>query len=357
MSSGKWKRLGSKVWPWGTAAVALLVLWYAMNSPPHSAFAIAAATDVIVVEPSCGDKLTWDLPPGWVVAENAPLADSPAGDAAIAQTAMPVTVELAAGSRATVNREANGVWKMRFLQASAYRSCTPAPPSVITVTVGGKRLPADPGGYTYQSDYGEYPGGTPAPAEGTTHPLVGPAPPLALRLAGRMVLGQSMSEGGGWGGASQPLLRDARVEVLYPAPFTNQSLSVLVEDIGPGGIIDTHACMAEESASRESHCVLENRGPSAGFLYYPTSEGVMFVQVHRNTDRIGVVPFGGIERPLGVTRWAGWVKTPWVQYIAAAMLLMSALLQGWVAFLETRSRVSAPRENRPVDDRANSPSG
>lgn len=325
--------------PWLAAAfVAALVLWYAMSPAPHSAFAIAATTDVITVEPACGDKLTWDLPPGWVVGDNAPFEDAPAVGVATARHAAPVTVELAAGAAATVSREPGGFWKMHFTKGSGYGRCTPAPPSALTVTVGGERIPADPGGYTYQSTFGEDPSGAVSPAEGATRRLIGPAPPLGLRLAGRMVLGQLMSEGGGWGGASQPLLRGARVEVRHAAPLTNQSLGVLEEDISPGGIIDTHACMAAGSAAGEAACVLAHTGPSAGFLYYPTSDGVMFVQVQRNTDRIGVVPFGGVERALGVTRWAGWVKTPWLQFFAAALLLLSALLQGWVASQEIWAR-------------------
>lgn len=327
-----------------------LALYAASTTARQAVFSIAATTDVVVVEPSCGDHLTWDLPPGWVVGHNAPLEDG----AGSATPAMPVTVELAAGARATVSREAGGFWKMRFTGGSAFRRCTPAPPSEFIVTVGGKRLPTDPDGYTYQSAFGEDPAATATSIAGAARPLTGPAPPLALRLAGRIVLGQSMSEGGGWGTASQPLLHGARVEVRLKAPLTNQSLSVLVEEIGPGSIIDTHACIADEAKDADSTCAGERAGPSAGFVYYPTINDVMFAQVHRTTERVGVVPFGGEERALRVTKWAIWVKSPVLQSIVAALLLISALLQGLMTFRKAWSCGGKPHS---ADGQADSPPG
>ena len=128
------------------------------------------------------------------------------------------------------------------------------------------------------------------------------------------------------------------------APLTNQSLSVRVEEVGPGSIVDTHACMAAEEAAPDVPCATARGGLSAGFIYYPNSDGVMFVQVHRTAERIGVVPFGGDERPLRVTRWAIWVKSPIVQLIAAGLLLISALLQGLVAARDAWPRLTARRE-------------
>jgi hypothetical protein len=328
----------------------ILLLAFAITPARNSAFSIAATTDVIVVEPSCSDQLTWDLPPGWVVADGAPLD----GSDPLAQPAALVTVKLAAGARATVTREAAGYWKMRFTLDSAFQDCQPAPPSPLSVTVGGERLPADPTGYSYQSSYGEDPNRTAVSSSDGSRPQLGPAPPLVLRLAGRMVLGQPISEGGGWGGASQPILHGARVEVRDKAWLTNQSLSVLVEDIGSGGLIDTHACIAEDAAKVTPPCVLNRPGASAGFLYYPTNDGAMFAQVHRTTSRIGVVPYGGVERQLGVTNWAILVKSPMLQSIVAALLLISALLQGWVAFQEMWSRMAARRNAVRAGDDAGS---
>jgi hypothetical protein len=230
-----------------------------------------------------------------------------------------------------VVREASGHWKVRLNQGSAFARCRPAPPEGLVVTVGGHRLPVDPGGYTYQSVPGEGAGEYLVIADALARPMLGSAPPLALRLGGRVVLGQLMSEGGGWGSASQPILHGARIEVRLMAPLTNQSLSVLVEEVGPGSIVDTHACMMAEATMQDASCVTEWPGPSTGFMYYPNSDGVMLVQVHRTAERIGVVPFGGVERPLRVTNWAIWVKSPVVQLIAAGLLLISALLQGLIA--------------------------
>ncbi len=317
----------------GAAAVVALIA-YAIWPAANSSFSIAATTDVISVEPSCGDKLTWDLPPGWVIGDNA----SPDAADPLAAAAAPVSVELAAGARVTVVREAAGIWKMRFTQDSAYVNCRPAPPAALIVTVDGKQLPADTDGYFYQSSHGEDPAQTAADAVDASHPLLGPAPPLALRVAGRMTIGQALGEGGGWGQANQPILLSARVEVRDKAWFTHQSLSVLVEEVSSGSIVDTHGCMAEETIGDGPRCINERSGVSAGFVYYPASDGTMFVQIQRTTSRIGVVPFGGTERDLGVTNWATWVKMPIVQSVVAAVLLISALLQGWVAWQEFLAR-------------------
>lgn len=320
------------------ASVALFVR--AIVPARDSAFSIEATSDVVRVEPSCGDLLTWDLPPGWVIPDAAPLEDPAAAEVLAATAAAPVTVELAAGSSATVVREASGHWKVRLVQGSAFANCRPAPPHTLVVTAGGRRLPADPSGYTYQSVSGDRGGGPPVSSETPAQPLLGSAPPLALRLGGRVVLGQLMGEGGGWGSASQPILQGARIEVRLMAPLTNQSLSVLIEEVGPGSIVDTHACMLAEAAAPDAACAAAQPSPSAGFLYYPNGDGVMLVQVHRTAERIGVVPFGGVERPLRVTNWAIWVKSPVVQLIAAGLLLISALMQGLVAARDAWPRMA-----------------
>lgn len=336
------------------AALAVaLPLSFAIAPARNSAFSIAATTDVIAVEPSCRDQLTWDLPPGWVVADGTPLD----GSDPLAKPAAPVTVELAAGARAIVIREASGYWTMRFTLDSAFRDCVPAPVNPLSVTVGGERLAADATGYLYQSSYGEDPNRTAVSSSDASRPQLGSAPPLVLRLAGRMVLGKPISEGGGWGGASQPILHSARVEVRDKAWLTNQSLSVLVEDIGSGGLIDTHACIADDAAKVTPPCVLDRPGASAGFLFYPTNDGAMFAQVHRTASRIGVVPYGGVERRLGVTNWAILVKSPVLQSIVAAVLLISALLQGWVAFEEFRAKITTRQRKSRASDGMDQSSG
>ena len=335
------------------AVLLLLPLLYAVRPAQNSAFSIAATTDVMLIEPACQDQLTWDLPIGWVVADNAPLDDSSASTG----PPMPVTVELAAGARVVLRREARGFWKMRFTQDSGFGHCAPAPPSALRITVGGERLKSDPSGYTYQSTYGEQPSATATSADSPDRSLIGPAPPLALRVAGRVVLGQPMSEGGGWGGGSQPILHSARVEVRDKAYVTNQSLSVLVEDIGAGGLVDTHACIAEEAADRAASCVLRSDASSTGFVQYPTGGGEVLAQVHRTTDRIGVVPFGGVERELGVTNWSILVKSPVLQSLVAALLLASALLQGVAVARDLWPKFSAPANHTSPGDRSDKPRG
>lgn len=339
------------------AAASVVAFWFAISPASDSAFSIEATTDVVVVEPSCGDQLTWDLPPGWVVADNAPFEEPNAGKLPSMPLAEPVTVELAAGARAMVVREASGHWKVRLTPGSAFAGCRPAPPESLVVSVGGRRLPADPDGYTYQSVPGEGGGAASESGGAPTRPMLGSAPPLALRLCGRVVLGQLMSEGGGWGSASQPILHGARIEVRLMAPLTNQSLSVLVEEVGPGSIVDTHACMRAEATTPDASCAIKRPGPSAGFMYYPNSDGVMLVQVHRTAERIGVVPFGGVERPLRVTNWAIWVKSPVVQLIAAGLLLISALLQGLIAARDAWPRSVTQREPDPPAARVGEQTG
>jgi hypothetical protein len=330
------------------AIVLLLPMVYALLPARNSAFSIAATTDVALVEPACQDQLTWDLPMGWVVADNAPLEDWPTST----KPPMPVTVELGAGGRAVLRRDASGIWKIRFTQDSGFDRCKPAPPSSLRIIVGGEQLPTDPSGYTYQSTFGEKPAETVTSIENLDRSLIGPAPPLALRIAGRVVLGQPMSEGGGWGGGSQPILHSARVEVRDKAYVTNQSLIVIAEDIGAGGLIDTHACVAEEGTDEEASCVLQQKTSATGFLQYPTGSGEVLAQVHRSTDRIGVVPFGGVERKLGATNWSILVKSPVLQSLVAALLLASALLQGVAVARDLWPKPTA-RGNDPVPDDRN----
>ena len=338
--SSRWVRRGVAVF------TSLAALVFAVSPAPDSAFSIAATTDAIVVEPGCQDQVRWDLPPGWVVAEGAPLdAVDP-----LASPAAPVTVELAAGARATVIREAAGYWKMRFTQ-DAPRRCDSAPSRALAVAVGGEEIPSDPGGYFYQSSYGEDPSRTAASAVSAERPLVGPAPPLTLRLAGRIILGQPMSEGGGWGGASQPILHGARIEVRDRAWLTNQSLSVLVEEVGSGSLVDTHACIDAEARHETEQCGLDEPSRSAGFLYYGGDDGAMRAQVHRSAGKIGVVPYGGDERSLSVTNWAILVKSPALQLIVAALLLISALLQGWASFRDLFPQLTKHRPSARQDER------
>ena len=76
----------------------------------------------------------------------------------------------------------------------------------------------------------------------------------------------------------------------------------------------------------------------------------MRAQVLRSAGKIGVVPYGGDERSLSVTNWAILVKSPALQLIVAALLLISALLQGWASFRDLFPRPAKHRSSACQDE-------
>ena len=78
-------------------AMAAPAAWWLMQPARHGTVAVAVQTGVLTLQVMCGDKVSWDLPPGLVLGKNASLGDKPL-------SVNSLTVELTGGARARIER-------------------------------------------------------------------------------------------------------------------------------------------------------------------------------------------------------------------------------------------------------------
>jgi hypothetical protein len=304
----------------------------ANHAPPRkTAFTIRAQTDVVTVQPDCGQALTWDLPPGEVRALG---ADAPAD---LQRKIGPVSIVIRAGAQAVLERRETGEWRVVVKPLDGVEICTVQSPSGAT---DGQRPvetvpPADRISvlrlkYT-AANGSEVENESVAPsADGFAYRSIGDgADPPPLRLAGRVLLGSPVLEGGGWSDARAGMLRSATIEGRVRDSVGEQLSVLLREDVDPGSMIDTHACLDRHQTEQQLAACAATGGDAAVGFAAASSDGIVKsiqVVVHRLTKRIGVLPYGGEQRSLAVTWWTALLNNPLAQQVAAALIIVTTLL-------------------------------
>lgn len=350
------------------AGVALLSL----RTAKDTAFALTANTDVLSVEPLCGQELIWDFE----LAEAAPsgtarpaVVESPARGAGVKPSASPpqrlvgaATVRLRGGARAVLERRPNGLWRIALTRGPLHKRCTdmaPLPSVVVSMMVPAEpdRTGPRPAGPSAEkvplrelllelpvsAEEGPHVLGlqtmrsAPTPAIGApkanakakekAEPEADAKPSGAvLLLSGRVVLGDLLRPGGGWSQASSPLLREGKLEARTRDLFTDRSVTVIDEPLDAGSRVDTHACL-ERDEELELLACLESTPVSASGFVYDNVDRALDVKLSVTTERIGIAQHGGGHRAVAITWWSRFISLQFVQMFAATLLLLCTLAQ------------------------------
>lgn len=299
-----WARIGA----WLVAA-ALLALSLAYAVTEDASFSINADTKVFTVEPACGQQLVWDLPASRV--------GVPREGGAAPEASQAIGVSLRGGARARVQVDGEGRWLIEFGRSGSF-GCGAAA-DLVTVTLGDKTQTAGTDEvWLYQSSAAVAAGASPV-----------------LLLKGRVVIGDEISFGSGAAGGGVPLLERAHIDVRSPDAQTGQRRQIHDETIDPGGMIDTHGCLdaPREPPQRFVDCARSARSASEGFFRAVKRDDrpMAEVQLVVTGRHVGVRQQGGAERRVLVTWWSSVKTSSLVQMFAAAMVLISALVQLWGA--------------------------
>lgn len=323
--------------------LAVLALLTALSPWHKTAFTIRAQTGVLMVEPDCGQSLTWDLPRGEVrtLGANA--------QAESERKLGPVSIVVRAGAQAVLERRDAGEWRVVVKPLDAAPDCAGPSPSTVPVgvrnaepvtlsaaarisvlrleytnakgqVVENEPVEASPDGYAYRS----VTAGAAEPDKAPVEPGLSP-----LRLAGRVLLGSPVTEGGGWSGGSLGILRSASIEGRVRHGFGDQLSVLLREQIDPGSLIDTHACLdPTQTDQARGDCEMPGANAAVGFATAASVDdiSVIDVVVYRHTTHVGVLPYAGEQRVLRVTWWTRLLNEPLAQQATAALVLLTTLL-------------------------------
>lgn len=271
-------------------------------------FSVSAATEVFTVEPECGQRLDWNLPPGYVA-----LASTNPRPAASKST---VSLALRGGARARVRVDRqDGL--LIDLEPSDSFGCGDAAVDAVTFSADERSSAAGGEDVAYQSA-GKLDSGT-APV---------------LLLAGRVVIGQEISPGAGSvSGRGTPLLLGGQIAARTPDRQTGQRKLIHEETVDPGGMIDSHACLDAGHDPRDGAvgCVRRSLAKSEGFVRVVTRDEAPILELHLavNGRQIGVRQQGGAERHVLITAWSRLVSSTMAQLLAAMLLAVTAVVQLW----------------------------
>ena len=292
------------------AAAALVALGLSTFITDDADFSISADTEVLSVEPACGQLLVWDLPPGqidivrWDVEKQDP------------KPSQAVSVSLRGGARARVRIDGRGRWLIDIGRSGSF-GCSVPVDDVIAFSDGRSVRAAGDNDVHYVSS-------------GQVEPGAGPV----LLLRGRVVVGQEIAFGGGSAsGVDAPLLARARIEARTPDAQTGQRRLIHEETVDPGAMIDTHACLdaPREPSAAESSCAARARTKSEGFFRAAKRDDAptLEVQLAVTGRQVGVRQQGGIERRVLITEWSRLLSSTFVQLLAATLIGLSGLVQLW----------------------------
>jgi hypothetical protein len=292
------------------AAIIMGAAWWLHRGAPNAAFAIDADTGVLTIEPLCGERLVWDLPHGRV------LLRSPVPRAAEADDGRTggVTLVLLPGSRARLESAEPGRLRIAVSHADEmHAACTQGAGPFYEVTVGDELLPPDSVGVSY----GAMPG-DPA-ADG----------PLALPLSGRVVLGDLVPLGAGWGPRPAGLLESAAVDLRVKPWLDSNRITLREERVERGGLLDTHACLAPRAAG--DPCLTAATKPAIGFLRV-RPEGGMDVQLY-STGALGAQSLGGDQYVIEIPRLTAAFQSSALKSVFSVLIAVIGLYQGCKAML------------------------
>jgi len=166
-----------------------LALWMMLQPSNNAAFAISAQTGSLVLEPLCGERLIWDFGAGRFLRRSAL-----PGTAADGVDKM--TLVLAAGARARVLATERGTLSIAVEHAEEIaEACGKGADQAYSASVNDGDAEYDPIGLSYESALPD-----------DAHVIE-----QTLPLSGRVVLGQSVQLGAGWGMEGAALLESGTV--------------------------------------------------------------------------------------------------------------------------------------------------
>ena len=315
--------------------VTLLFAYTVLRHSKSTIFSIVAETRVFSVRPVCGAKILWDLPAGEV--DGLTLRDGRAppkaksvslgfGDDAVAHVAM--------------GDDGRVMIRVRPLQPGTEAKS-------IFALRDAQPLARDRDGYAFR----------------TAGQVVGEGRALTLRLVGRVVIGDSLPEGGGWKKSSAAILGRGHLSGHDEALVTGERLTLINEPIDPGAVVDTHPRMNSteadgrrliDIAASQADCASAEMGgaPAEGFAR-GAKDGALEVVVYRRGQSIGIAPLGKPGMEISVTKWRSWIASPIFQTavaIAGVLLFLLQVLTANRRWLFRRSKL-APRRWRPLRKR------
>jgi hypothetical protein len=102
------------------------------------------------------------------------------------------------------------------------------------------------------------------------------------------------------------------------------------EDVDAGGQFDSHACL-DRPGIELARCLRDAGSRAEGFVRLEKKDDAfaLGVQLHVLGRTVGVQPMGAAQRRVGVTWWSQIVATPFMQILAAALLLCATLAAVW----------------------------
>jgi hypothetical protein len=171
----------------------------------------------------------------------------------------------------------------------------------------------------------------------TAAQIAGEGAALTLRLHGRVVIGDSLPEGGGWQRSSAAILGRGHLSAYGNAWLTGERLTLINEPIDPGAVVDTHPRMNAmdaddrpliDIAATQENCASAETGgsPAEGFAR-GGKDGALEVVVYRRGESIGIAPLGRPGMEIAVTAWSRYIASPIVQTAVALAAFLFFLLQ------------------------------
>ncbi|MBE7418832.1 MAG: hypothetical protein HS128_14030 [Ideonella sp.] len=366
----------------GSLAGALLL---ATATSASNAFSLRSRTQVVIVEPSCGRSLVWDLPPGRFDATSAsaaPPRDAPAA-AATPQPLRHASVRIATGAVARIERVGERALSIRFERSAHFAACATAD-ALVELRIDASKTPGMPadvltiGRARGGADRIAFRSGAAAPAAaGADAPDERDRPTyeFALPLEGRIVIGAELPYGAGWSDADPPPLLDgADIQVRSLDGATGRSVGVLQEQVDSGGVIDSAPCFdhgpslvdrtrllfagqaglaVAGAARRHEACALAMAAPAFGVVR-AHREGGLQAQVHVLAQHLGITAYQGQPRLLGVTLWQQLTHWHLAQALAAFVVLLGSAESAFKMFYRFRSaphrEPSSARGREPRSD-------
>lgn len=268
-------------------------------------FSIQAVTRSVRVDVSCDDILRWDLPTG----------DVRLSGEAQQKTVSKALLSLRGGSRATLRMSADGRLNL-LLGKSPVISCPGYDADAIRLEVDGQThlmgLEATP----YAST--PHPSGEPIATGG-----------FNFIIKGRIVLGQQITQGGGWSNDASSLLYSGSVDARTPDGITGQKRLIHAEQVEPGSEVDSHACL-DSTTDTAGDCVAESASRAQGFLFFSADaqrDAAISAQISVVGKSVGIRQFGGTQRKVVVTHWSKSVTSSLLQLLFALVVGIAAIAE------------------------------
>jgi hypothetical protein len=256
-----------------------------------------------VLEPLCGERLIWDFGAGRFLTRSAPPGTA-------AEQVDKMTLTLAGGARARVLATERGTLTVAVEHAEDIaKSCGGNADQVYSASVNDGDSQHDPVGLSYESA-----------RTGETSPVE-----QTLPLSGRVVLGRSVQLGAGWGMEGAALLESGTVTMRVVPWAGDERITLRIESLDEGGILDTSPCGKPDDAQRAKNCQWRDAVPAHGFLR--ARDGAMTVQLY-TPGPVSVQAFGGREHLLEISAFTAAVHSTPIQALVSMLVTFAALWSG-----------------------------